>query len=180
MVTVHLSPDHLTLAARIGRGRLAANRKTGRHSARVSKWRTDEEVQIQGAAGEVAVALAEHRPINCIVCRGDEVSTMARGPDVGEWQIKTTAMNPPLLMVPKFCVSQQKDHKYLLCYAQLPKVVICGWAFASDLFREENVRAFPHYDAYVMFLSQLRSYPPMGSASGFQAGRCDGRAPVGL
>lgn len=158
MVTIILTPPQLREAERIGLARHNTNRRGGVQSRRVSRFHTDLDIQRIGALGEVAVSVAEGRPIRCPLASNHELSRLGPGPDVGEWQVKTTTVDPPILMVPMFCRGQMHDHKYLLCFVRSPRVTIIGWAFGTELFNDRNVRPFPRYDAYVLTPSQLRPY----------------------
>jgi hypothetical protein len=158
VVTIELTPTQLRIAETIGHARHNTNRRDGYSSRRVSRYHTDCDIHVIGALGEVAVALAEGKPLRCPLVSGTRLRIEAPGPDVGDWQVKTTTINPPILMVPCFCRGQMHDLKYLLCYAEPPRVTLVGWTWGAELFTDANVRPFRHYDAYVMTAGMLRPY----------------------
>jgi hypothetical protein len=110
-----------------------------------------------GLRGEVFVALAEgRRRLNCTVFG----ATVYSGPDVGDWEVKTTrSRSAPLRLHERQATKQHaRERRYLLVSNVGADCWIRGWISGHDLIVPENLRDMRYGRSYVA--PSLTPYAP--------------------
>lgn len=149
MHVVRLTPSEIARARKIGIARDDACRRAGRTSHRVALNRTDQEICIIGAMAEMAVSVAEHRPIMTELVLGRNFRQLTSRPDVGCWEVKYSGSRPPILSVPVHLLHKQNAEYYLLVSGRPAEMMIIGWITADELFQRENIKQLKYSTSYV-------------------------------
>ena len=147
MSFIQLNEAEERLARYLGKRRYSNNRKEGVADAQVGK-QTKEEIDLQGVAGEIAVA----KHLNLYPDLGVEVRS-------GSWDlrthsgltidVKTTSYHSGKLVAP-MGTSVGKADVYVLVVGTIPTFRIVGWAFAKSLVDESRIADLGYGPTYAL------------------------------
>lgn len=130
MIEVILSPEHIEFAKRIAGMRNASHRGVGRADGAVAA--DSVGIDVDGAYGELAVALAFNEPwTNDFLTAEKWLLSRDNLPDVGNKEVKTTRRANGCLLVQKH--SESMAPYVLVLLDEFPKAKIVGWMNGYDV-----------------------------------------------
>lgn len=130
MIRVTLKQEHIDLAQRVARLRNASHRGVNRADGVVAP--DSIGMDIDGAYGEIAVALAFNEPwANALLSIEKWMLSRDNLPDVGNKEVKTTRRANGCLLIQKHSAT---DAPYVLALLdEFPVVKIVGWMNGADV-----------------------------------------------
>ena len=157
MTEITLNDAEQRLAKYVAKHRYRNARSRNKVDAKIgpqSNWETD----LEGIAGEIAFC----KHMNVYPDLDTDLETL---PDVDAWHVlldrvdvKTTAYHTGRLLA----VLSKKGHAtdtYALMIGKFPTYRFVGFASASELFKDENIKDLGRGNGYAMDQDQLRSMP---------------------
>jgi len=157
MAIITLNAAEQKLAKYVAKCRYQNARSRGKVDAKMgpqSNWETD----LEGIAGEIA--FCKHMNVY-----PDLETDLDSLPDVDAWHVvlnrvdvKTTAYPTGRLLA----VLSKKGHAtdtYALMIGKFPEYRFAGFASASELFNDDNIKDLGRGDGYAMDQDKLRAYP---------------------
>jgi hypothetical protein len=130
VIKLTLNSEYIALGQRIAKLRNASHRGIGRADGVVAS--DSIGMDIDGAYGEIAVALASNKPwTNALLSIEKWLLSRDNLPDVGNMEVKTTRRVSGCLLIQKHSIT--KAPYVLVLLDEFPVVKIVGWMNGEDV-----------------------------------------------